>query len=553
MAARNCLVSDNGVVKIGDFGLARFMRDDTYTAHAGAKFPIKWTSPEGLAYNTFSSKSDVWSYGILLWEIATYGSPPYPGVELNNVYSLLERGFRMDAPPGCPSSVYRLMLQCWNWSPSDRPRFKDIYLLLENLLQQSNIDEEVNNQLEKGKLSRSSRSNSTGGSNRIGGSARLSMDHKSTFDSSPVVDRRLSTSLSYTTQQEPPKIEFPPPPPPRPHRITSSNGQLSTFRSSSNGFSPSEHRLPVPPASTKPKLLSHSEEDVDEQPVISPLAEKNLRKAVGSLGTLPKGQRIEEFLNSMRNVDDLSTNDHFHDNHGSDDSLDAIPSLSAPHSARDNNPEPSNELLQQLKQRLKKTTSENLSANGDEAQKTSIMQRPEPKPRKVDDCSQTDAKSTGWGKKKTVSTANIKSTQSMSSPKSKFLAVLLKLISQCLVNRPDPEPKPDDSELRARIRQLKHVEKVGQDPNKSPNISASSSPSSNLSINSAETLDKSSGSSPFNNLRPALPVSKDQAGVARVRQLVTQKVSTHLKSIIHILILGCTSPTISTIFNAGQL
>jgi hypothetical protein len=325
----------------------------------------------------------------------------------------------MDSPSGCPSSVYRLMLQCWNWSPSDRPRFKDIYLLLENLLQQSNIDEEVSNQLDKGKLSRSSRSNSTSGPNRIGGSARLSMDHKSTFDSSPVVDRRLSTSLSYTTQQEPPKIEFPPPPPPRPHRMPTSNGQLSTFRSSSNGFSSSDHRLPVPPASAKPKLLSHSEEDVDEQPIISPLAEKNLRKAIGGLGTLPKGQRIEEFLNSMRNVDDLSTNDHatFHDNHGSDDSLDAIPSvsLSAPQSARENNPEPSNELLQQLKQRLKKTTSENL--NGDEAQK--IPQRPEPKPRKVDDCSQTDAKSTGWGKKKAVSTANIKSTQSLSSPKSK--------------------------------------------------------------------------------------------------------------------------------------
>jgi hypothetical protein len=172
---------------------------------------------------------------------------------------------------------------------------------LENLLQQSNIDEEVSNQLEKGKLNRSSRFNSTGGSNRMGGSARLSMDHKSTFDSSPVVDRRLSTSLSYTTQQEPPRIEFPPPPPPRPHRITNSNGQLSTFRSSSNGFSPSDHRLPVPPASTKPKLLSHNEEDIDEQPIVSPLAEKNLRQAVGSLGTLPKGQRIEAFVSGFKN------------------------------------------------------------------------------------------------------------------------------------------------------------------------------------------------------------------------------------------------------------
>ena len=82
LAARNCLVADEHVVKVADFGLARFMREDTYTAHAGAKFPIKWTAPEGLAYNTFSTKSDVWAFGVLLWEIATYGMSPYPVLEL---------------------------------------------------------------------------------------------------------------------------------------------------------------------------------------------------------------------------------------------------------------------------------------------------------------------------------------------------------------------------------------------------------------------------------------------------------------------------------------
>jgi abelson tyrosine-protein kinase 1 len=108
LAARNCLVGDNHLVKVADFGLVRLIQssgandDNAYTAHIGAKFPIKWTAPEGLAYNKFSSKSDVWAFGVLLWEIATYGKSPYPGVELANVYHLLDSGYRMDKPNDCP-------------------------------------------------------------------------------------------------------------------------------------------------------------------------------------------------------------------------------------------------------------------------------------------------------------------------------------------------------------------------------------------------------------------------------------------------------------------
>ncbi|XP_076264999.1 tyrosine-protein kinase Abl isoform X5 [Rhynchophorus ferrugineus] len=147
LAARNCLVGENHLVKVADFGLARLMRDDTYTAHAGAKFPIKWTAPEGLAYNKFSTKSDVWAFGILLWEIATYGMSPYPGVDLTDVYHMLEKGYRMEIPPGCPPKIYDLMKQCWQWHANDRPTFKDIHHALENMFQESSITEEVEKQL----------------------------------------------------------------------------------------------------------------------------------------------------------------------------------------------------------------------------------------------------------------------------------------------------------------------------------------------------------------------------------------------------------------------
>ena len=147
LAARNCLVSENHVVKVADFGLARLIRDDTYTAHPGAKFPIKWTAPEGLAYNRFTTKSDVWAFGILLWEIATYGMSPYPGVELNEVYQLLESGYRMECPPGCPVRIYELMKQCWNWEPHERPSFHDIHFAMEHMFQESSITEEVERQL----------------------------------------------------------------------------------------------------------------------------------------------------------------------------------------------------------------------------------------------------------------------------------------------------------------------------------------------------------------------------------------------------------------------
>ncbi|XP_035463079.2 tyrosine-protein kinase ABL1 isoform X1 [Scophthalmus maximus] len=149
LAARNCLVGENHLVKVADFGLSRLMTGDTYTAHAGAKFPIKWTAPESLAYNKFSIKSDVWAFGVLLWEIATYGMSPYPGIDLSQVYELLEKDYRMDRPEGCPEKVYELMRACWRWNPSERPSFAETHQAFETMFQESSISDEVEKELGK--------------------------------------------------------------------------------------------------------------------------------------------------------------------------------------------------------------------------------------------------------------------------------------------------------------------------------------------------------------------------------------------------------------------
>ncbi|KAL2100427.1 hypothetical protein ACEWY4_004821 [Coilia grayii] len=149
LAARNCLVGENHLVKVADFGLSRLMTGDTYTAHAGAKFPIKWTAPESLAYNKFSIKSDVWAFGVLLWEIATYGMSPYPGIDLSQVYELLQKDYRMDRPEGCPEKVYELMRACWRWNPQERPTFAETHQAFETMFQESSISDEVEKELGK--------------------------------------------------------------------------------------------------------------------------------------------------------------------------------------------------------------------------------------------------------------------------------------------------------------------------------------------------------------------------------------------------------------------
>ncbi|KAK6303944.1 tyrosine-protein kinase HCK [Coregonus clupeaformis] len=132
LRAANILVSKALVCKIADFGLARIIEDNEYTAREGAKFPIKWTAPEAINYGSFTIKSDVWSFGILLTEIISYGRTPYPGMTNPEVIRSLERGYRMQRTDSCPQELYDVMLECWKNKPEDRPTFEYLQSVLED-------------------------------------------------------------------------------------------------------------------------------------------------------------------------------------------------------------------------------------------------------------------------------------------------------------------------------------------------------------------------------------------------------------------------------------
>uniref|UniRef100_A0A914H770 Tyrosine-protein kinase n=1 Tax=Globodera rostochiensis TaxID=31243 RepID=A0A914H770_GLORO len=137
LAARNVLVGDkiSGVpeVKVADFGLARkLMEENIYEAQMGTKFPVKWTAPEAAQYGNFTVKSDVWSYGILLYEIFTLGHTPYPGVHNRDVLRDLENGKRMACPKNCPQGIYQEMLNCWDQNPDRRPTFEYLFTFFDD-------------------------------------------------------------------------------------------------------------------------------------------------------------------------------------------------------------------------------------------------------------------------------------------------------------------------------------------------------------------------------------------------------------------------------------
>ncbi|XP_059953403.1 tyrosine-protein kinase Fes/Fps isoform X2 [Mesoplodon densirostris] len=134
LAARNCLVTEKNVLKISDFGMSREEADGIYAASGGLRqVPVKWTAPEALNYGRYSSESDVWSFGILLWETFSLGASPYPNLSNQQTREFVEKGGRLPCPELCPDAVFRLMEQCWASEPGQRPSFSTIYQELQSI------------------------------------------------------------------------------------------------------------------------------------------------------------------------------------------------------------------------------------------------------------------------------------------------------------------------------------------------------------------------------------------------------------------------------------
>ncbi|XP_035746700.1 muscle, skeletal receptor tyrosine-protein kinase isoform X1 [Egretta garzetta] len=138
LATRNCLVGENMVVKIADFGLSRNMYSaDYYKANENDAIPIRWMPPESIFYNRYTTESDVWAYGVVLWEIFSYGMQPYYGMAHEEVIYYVRDGNVLSCPDNCPLELYNLMRLCWSKLPADRPGFASIHRILERMYERA--------------------------------------------------------------------------------------------------------------------------------------------------------------------------------------------------------------------------------------------------------------------------------------------------------------------------------------------------------------------------------------------------------------------------------
>lgn len=133
LAARNCLIGTDNIVKISDFGMSR--EEEEYIVSGGMKqIPIKWTAPEALNFGKYTTLCDVWSYGILVWEIFSRGDTPYSGMSNSRARENIDEGYRMPAPDNTPPEMYRLMLKCWSYEAENRPHFDEIFTVVDALM-----------------------------------------------------------------------------------------------------------------------------------------------------------------------------------------------------------------------------------------------------------------------------------------------------------------------------------------------------------------------------------------------------------------------------------
>ncbi|XP_078787745.1 fibroblast growth factor receptor 2 isoform X4 [Oryzias latipes] len=142
LAARNVLVTESNVMKIADFGLARDVHNiDYYKKTTNGRLPVKWMAPEALFDRVYTHQSDVWSFGVLMWEIFTLGGSPYPGIPVEELFKLLKEGHRMDKPGNCTNELYMMMKDCWHAISSQRPTFKQLVEDLDRILSLSTNEE----------------------------------------------------------------------------------------------------------------------------------------------------------------------------------------------------------------------------------------------------------------------------------------------------------------------------------------------------------------------------------------------------------------------------
>jgi len=141
LSARNLLVDENGRVKVSDFGLSRSTADNMYKSNDKSTVPVRWTSPEAVHFGQYSSKSDVWSFGVVMYEIITEGKNPYAAMSNEEVMQKIQTGYRMPCPIECDSpAYYALMLKCWSEKPEGRPSFLDVKREIDTLFEAPTYD-----------------------------------------------------------------------------------------------------------------------------------------------------------------------------------------------------------------------------------------------------------------------------------------------------------------------------------------------------------------------------------------------------------------------------